>query len=67
MKTKINLQREYFSELPTEILSSSEFSVKLFRYPAGVEAVEIKNSRGKIIVLPYMGQIIWRAEFDGID
>lgn len=67
MKTKINLQREYFSELPTEILSSSEFSVKLFRYPAGVEAVEIKNSRGKIIVLPYMGQIIWRAEFDDID
>lgn len=67
MKTKINLQREYFSELPTEIMSSSEFSVKLFRYPAGVEAVEIKNSRGKIIVLPYMGQIIWRAEFDGID
>lgn len=67
MKTKINLKREYFEQLPIEIVRNDEFSVKLFRYPAGVEAIELSNSRGKIVVLPYMGQIIWRVEFDGID
>lgn len=67
MKTEILLKREYFSQLPTKILQNDEFTVKLFCYPSGVEAVELSNSRGRIIVLPYMGQIVWYAEFDGIN
>ena len=67
VKTEIFLKREYFSETATSFLQNDEFKVKLFRYPSGVEAIELTNSRGKIVVLPYMGQIIWRAEFEGID
>jgi hypothetical protein len=41
--------------------------VSAFRYPSGVEALRIKNSRGEIIVLPFKGQQVWRATFDERD
>lgn len=55
VKTEIFLKREYFSETATSFLQNDEFKVNLFRYPSGVEAIELTNSRGKIVVLPYMG------------
>ncbi|MEP0943876.1 MAG: DUF4432 family protein [Rhizobiaceae bacterium] len=36
-----------------------------FKYASGIEALRVKNSRGEIIVLPFKGQQIWRAQFDG--
>jgi hypothetical protein len=51
----------------TEILSSGEFSASLFTYSTGVKAVRIKNAKGSFVVLPYMGQMIWRAEFLGYE
>ena len=38
-----------------------------FRYDCGIEALRICNARGEIIVLPFKGQQIWRAGFDGRD
>ena len=67
MNTKIYLQRSFFAENAKTIMENDEFKVNLFKYSSGVEAIEVTNSRGKIIVLPYMGQMIWRVEFDGID
>ena len=67
MNTKIYLQRGFFAENAKTIMENDEFKVNLFKYSSGVEAIEVTNSRGKIIVLPYMGQMIWRVEFDGID
>ena len=67
MNTKIYLQRGFFAENAKTIMENDEFKVNLFKYSSGVEAIEVINSRGKIIVLPYMGQMIWRVEFDGID
>jgi hypothetical protein len=31
-----------------------------------VEAVRLRNARGEVIVLPYLGQIVWSAAFDGV-
>ncbi|WP_285766979.1 aldose 1-epimerase family protein [Peribacillus sp. SI8-4] len=67
MKGIIGLRRDYFKETPTEFYANEEFRVILFRYPSGIEAVEITNSRGRMVVLPYMGQMIWDLEFDGVD
>lgn len=67
MKTTVYLQRSYFTEKPQIIADNQEFKISLFKYASGVEAIKLVNSRGKIIVLPYMGQMIWRAEFDNID
>lgn len=67
MKGKIELQREYFGKSPTVVYRSDGFTVSMFRYNSGVEGLELTNSRGKIVVLPYMGQIIWDLEFDSVN
>ncbi|AKK02381.1 aldose 1-epimerase family protein [Corynebacterium epidermidicanis] len=61
---KVPLHRGTYSA-ETTLLSSSEFTVTAWTYSSGVEAVRIRNSRGFVEVLPFMGQIIWEANFDG--
>lgn len=63
----IELQRNFFTESRKEFFRNAEMIVNLFRYPSGVEAIEFKNTRGRMVVLPYMGQMIWDLEFDGVD
>lgn len=67
MKGTIELQRDFFTENKKVIFHNEEFTASTFRYPSGVEAIELTNSRGRMVVLPYMGQIIWDLEFDGRD
>ena len=62
----LELKRSFFTATEQEIFSAGEISVSLFRYDRGVEAVRIKNSRGHLIVLPFMGQMIWDVVFDGV-
>ena len=64
---KIFLQREMFNEKRYVIYESGEFQVTLFKYASDIEAIELTNSKGKVTILPYMGQIIWGLEFDGHD
>ena len=50
--------------------SASRFgglTASLFRYDTGIEAIRLSNARGSVIVLPYMGQIVWSATFDGVE
>jgi hypothetical protein len=65
MKTRLPLCREQFSYTPCLLLESGDFSVELFRYPAGIEAIRIHNRRGTVIVLPFLGQMVWDVNFDG--
>lgn len=64
MKTTLPLTPSMFTETPRVLLTNEQFSVELFRYPAGIEAVKLINSRGSVIVLPFYGQMIWDANFD---
>jgi len=64
MSTILYLQRSQFNELPFHLLESAGLSVTLFKYPSGIEAVTLRNSRGFITLLPYYGQMIWDAQFD---
>ena len=64
---KLFLYEDFFTRDEKEILSFSKLSASLFTYSTGVKAVRLKNDRGAIVMLPYMGQMIWRAEFDGYD
>ncbi len=43
MKTRLPLCREQFTYTPGLLLESEDFSVELFRYPAGIEAIRIHN------------------------
>lgn len=65
MTAKIMLFREQFSRHEQEIYHSDHFTVTSFKYASGIEALKMTNSRGYVTLLPYYGQMIWDAEFDG--
>lgn len=54
-----------FTETPRLIAKSEAFTVTAFAYPSGVEALRIENRRGHLILLPFLGQMVWDAVFDG--
>lgn len=62
---RIDLSRALFTEQENEICSAGEFTVTGFKYKSGVCGLRIRNARGEITVLPFQGQQIWRASFDG--
>ncbi len=63
----IDLQRAFFSEKERVVLNYGGMSASLFRYDTGIEAIRLSNARGHIVILPYMGQIVWSAVFDGVE
>jgi len=63
--TRISLSPSYFSEREQTLVEFGSLSVQAFRYPSGVCAVQINNDRGHLIMLPFQGQQIWSAHFDG--
>ena len=67
MSTRINLHPSQFGEARKTLLESEAFTVSAWVYPSGVLAVELANTRGHLVVLPYQGQMIWSAVFDGCD
>lgn len=65
--TRITLWRTLFSEQPRTLLENDDFTVTAFRYASGVEGLRVQNTRGHLVILPWLGQMIWDAEFDGRD
>ena len=65
MPARIDLYRSSFDDKERQLASMGGFTVSGFRYDSGIEALRIRNLRGEIIVLPFKGQQIWRAGFDG--
>jgi hypothetical protein len=65
--TEIMLERSYFGDKERAIVRWGDLSAHLFRYETGVEAIRVVNPRGYVIVLPYMGQMVWRACFDSVE
>lgn len=65
-ETFIPLHRQLFTQqAPTTLLSSDEWTVTAKTYPSGIESLTLANSRGYVEVLPFMGQMVWDAVFDG--
>ncbi len=64
-ETIIHLSKAQFETQETLLVQYGELSASGFRFPSGVEAVRLTNSRGELILLPFQGQQIWRASFDG--
>jgi hypothetical protein len=62
---EINLNAIRFADQPAIILQAGCMTVHAFRYSTGIEAVTVTTPRGEITVLPFKGQQIWRAAFDG--
>ena len=67
MAVRIELYRSSFEDVERQLVEIGEFAVSTFRYASDIEALRVSNARGEIIVLPFKGQQIWRARFDGRD
>lgn len=66
-QTKITLRKSFFSTTAMDIASTDGCRAELFTFPSGIEAVRLSNRRGHLVILPYYGQMIWQAVFDGVD
>jgi hypothetical protein len=64
-RTELNLNAIRFTEQPVTILDAGGMRVRAFRYATGVKAVTITTPRGEVTILPFKGQQVWRAAFDG--
>jgi hypothetical protein len=62
---KINLKTKYFSEKEEIFVKYGSLTGKIFTYDTGIKGVKFENSKGYIIVLPFKGQQIWDAVFNG--
>ena len=62
---RIDLHSAMFGEKERPLCQSDAFAISTFRFESGVAALRIKNARGEAIMLPFQGQQIWRAGFDG--
>ncbi|TBW41402.1 DUF4432 family protein [Siculibacillus lacustris] len=65
--TSISLRDVFFGEAEREIARAGELVASLFRYGSGIAALRLANARGHVVVLPFMGQMVWDAIFDGVD
>ena len=64
---RLPLYPQLWDQTSRLLLESANFSVRAWTYPSGVKALSLENSRGKLVILPWQGQMIWSAEFDGVD
>jgi len=61
------LQKAVFSEKEKVLATYAGITASAFRYDSGIEALRLSNERGYLVVLPFYGQMIWDAVFDGVD
>lgn len=62
---KINLQKNFFTEIKKDFITYGNFKIKAFKYSSGVEALEIENEKCSFIFTPFKGQQIWHFKVDG--
>lgn len=67
MSIRVELGKAQFAGQEVDLVSNNKFRVSAFRYSSGIEALRLKTPKADLIVLPYKGQQIWRAEFGGRD
>jgi hypothetical protein len=67
MPVRIELDRHAFTDAERLLCSMHGLTVHTFRYASGVAALRLTSARGEIVVLPFQGQQIWSARFDGRD
>jgi hypothetical protein len=64
-ETTITLQPGYFTEKERIFAELGDLAASFFRYDTGVAAIRVRNRRGTVIMLPFQGQQVWDAAFDG--
>ena len=65
--TTLPLHPDLFTaQAPGRLLArNGAIAVHAFAYPTGVQALEIENGAGRVVLLPFQGQQVWDAVFQG--
>lgn len=63
--SSLHLSPDEFGSRERILFESGDLRAYSFRYDSGVCALRMTNLRGEIIMLPFQGQQIWSAKFDG--
>lgn len=66
MHATFQLDPSQFTTTERPLLRAGGAWASAFRYATGVAALRLGNARGSVVVLPWMGQIVWDAVFDGV-
>lgn len=64
-ETRVNLYPAFFGEKERVILQDGELSASIWRYDGGSCGLRLENGAGKVVVLPFQGQQVWSANFEG--
>jgi hypothetical protein len=64
---QIALPRAAFADKERVAVRFGELVASVLRYDTGIEAIRLSNPRGAVVVLPFLGQIVWSAKFDGVE
>lgn len=67
MKTdgRIVIRKNQFSDKEKLLLEYKGLKVSSFVYDSGIHALRFENNNGYVVMLPFKGQQIWDAVFDG--
>jgi hypothetical protein len=66
-ETRLYLSPSFFSEREQVLVEHGPLTAAAFRYASGVCGLRIANERGELVMLPFQGQQIWSASFNGRD
>jgi hypothetical protein len=64
-ETVVHLHHELFGDAERHLVSHGELAASAFTFAGGVAGLRIANGRGAIVMLPWQGQQVWDAAFDG--
>jgi hypothetical protein len=65
-ETTVHLSKAQLGEAERPLLEAGPLRASGFRYASGIEALRLSNRRGYLLMLPWYGQMIWDARFDGV-
>jgi hypothetical protein len=63
----IHLSSDFFTGSEKPLVEYGALSATIFRFDSGVCGLRLKNEQGQLVLLPFQGQQIWSAGFDGRD
>lgn len=66
MHARVPLHPAQFTAAPRVLVDMPGLVVTGYSYATGVAGLRLENARGYVVVLPWMGQIVWDAAFDGV-
>ncbi|RME57566.1 MAG: DUF4432 family protein [Caldilineae bacterium] len=65
VQAMVHLTPASFGEKERPLLEFGNLVASGFRFDSGVAGLRIRNDRGELVMLPFQGQQIWTAQFDG--